>query len=290
MAIAIILAMPALTFAGGSSNNACATKYPVVLAHGMGGTAEILGIIDYWWGIEPALEDEGADVYITAINAMDGTVAKARAFKTQLLQILAVTGKPRVNLIGHSHGTIYSRYAISNLGLGPKIATHTSIAGPHRGSSVADLLVYDTPGILSNITTDALDFIYTWIFGDNNPDTCQNLFDLCTDYMKNVFNPNTPNYGGTYYQSWASKAKWGTPNVFFGPTWLYMLAKEGANDGLVSVKSAKWGNFRGYEDAAWWSPGNDHLTIVGLMFGITPGFNAPDFYVDIVSELKGWGY
>ena len=68
-----------------------------------------------------------------------------------------------------------------------------------------------------------------------------------------------------------------------------MLGLEGDNDGLVSVSSARWGNFRGVEDAAWWSPGCDHLNIVGMFFGITPGFDAPDFYIDIVSELKDRG-
>ena len=52
-------------FAGGDSTK-CATKYPVVLAHGMGAQAKIVNIVDYWWGIEDALKDEGAQVYITS--------------------------------------------------------------------------------------------------------------------------------------------------------------------------------------------------------------------------------
>ncbi|MEW5734068.1 MAG: alpha/beta fold hydrolase [Thermodesulfobacteriota bacterium] len=291
LVIALALLAPAAALAGGSSSSyTCNTKYPVILSHGMGAQAQILGIIDYWWGIEPALEDEGANVYITSVNGMDSTATKAAAWKKQLLQILAVTGKAKANVIGHSHGTIYTRYAMTNLGCAGKVATHTSIAGPHKGSSVANLMVYDLNSAVSMLTTDALDFIYTFLFGDTNPDTRQNLYDLCTDYMQNVFNPKTPNCSGVYYQSWAAKAKWATPNIFFMPTWLYMLAKEGDNDGLVSVNSAKWGTFRGVQQAAWWSPGCDHLTIVGLMFGITPGFDAPDFYVDVVSDLKKKGY
>jgi triacylglycerol lipase len=33
-------------------------EYPIVLAHGMGAQAKIVNIVDYWWGIEDALEDE----------------------------------------------------------------------------------------------------------------------------------------------------------------------------------------------------------------------------------------
>jgi triacylglycerol lipase len=109
-------------------------------------------------------------------------------------------------------------------------------------------------------------------------------------YMINTFNPNTPNVSSVYYQSWAAKAKTSCPSVILEPTWLILLAYEGANDGLVSVNSAKWGNFRGVEDAAWYSVGCDHLNIVGQLFGITPGFDEDEFYIDIASDLKGRGY
>ena len=108
--------------------------------------------------------------------------------------------------------------------------------------------------------------------------------------MKNTFNPNTPNVDGIYYQSWAAKAKISCPSVILEIPWLIMLGLEGANDGLVSVESAKWGNFRGVEDAAWYSVGCDHLNIVGQLFGITPGFDEDEFYCDIASDLKDRGF
>jgi triacylglycerol lipase len=283
----VLVVLPMSSFAAGTS---CATKYPVVLAHGMGASAEILGVVDYWWGIEDALENEGADVYITSVNGMDGTAAKAADFKRQFLDILAVTGKAKANIIGHSHGTLYTRYAVSNLGLGSKTASHTSIAGPHRGSAIADLIMYGIPDSLKPAVAGSLDLIYTFVFGDTNPNTLQNGWDLTRNNMINVFNPNTPNVPGLYYQSWAAKAKTGCPSVVLEPTWLILLGMEGANDGLVSVESAKWGNFRGVQDAAWYSPGCDHLNIVGQFMGITPGFSAPAFYTGIVKELKSKGY
>ncbi len=286
--LVLSLIVPGIAFTGGSSYT-CDTKYPVVLAHGMGASAEILGIVDYWWGIEDALDDEGCNTYITSVNGMDSTASKAAAFKTQFLQILAISGAPKANIIGHSHGTLYTRYAISNLGLGGKVASHTSLAGPHRGSAVADLVMYNTGGFVQDALGASLNFVYAFIFGDDNPNTIENGYDLCTDYMTGVFNPNTPNISGIYYQSWAAKAKTSCPSVILQATWLVLLFEEGANDGLVSVNSAKWGNFRGVEDAAWYSPGCDHLNIVGQLFGITPGFDAPDFFVDIVSDLKNRG-
>ena len=288
--LVLIFLLPGSVLATGSPDT-CDTQYPIVLAHGMGASAEILGIVDYWWGIEDALEDEGADVYITSVNGMDSTAAKAYDFAGQYLYILEQAGAEKANIIGHSHGSIYTRYAISNTGLlDGKVASYTSLAGPHRGSAIADLIMYNLNDSLISAIGGSLDFVYAFVFGDDDPDSVQNGYDLCTDYMINDFNPNTPNASGVYYQSYAAKAKTSCPSVILEPTWLIMLIEEGANDGLVGVESAKWGNFIGIEDAAWYSPGCDHLNIVGHLFGITPGFDAPEFFVDIVSDLKDRGY
>jgi triacylglycerol lipase len=289
--LSLALSFSTAAFAG--SSYTCNTKYPVVLAHGMGASAEILGIVDYWWGIPEALQDEGCKVYVTSVNGMDSTANKAVSFKAQFLQILTVAGAAKANIIGHSHGTIYTRYAITNLGLGSKVASYTSIAGPHRGSVIADVIIGIVPNSLEWLVGDTLDFIYAFIFGDTNPNSLQNGYDLTRPYMINTFNPNTPNVGGIYYQSWAAKIKMmavDARNWYFVATWPILLAYEGDNDGLVSVTSAKWGTFRGTEDASWYSAGCDHLNIVDQLFGVTPGFDAPDFYVNIVSELKSKGY
>lgn len=288
----LLLTIPFTVMAGGDSGT-CDTRYPVVLAHGMGASAEILGIVDYWWGIEDALTDEGCDLYITSVNGMDSTRAKAEDFKGQFLQILAISGASKGNIIGHSHGTIYTRDAISNLGLSSKVASYTSLCGPHRGSAVADVIVGIIPDSLEWLVGDTLDFVYAVFMGDTDPNSLENAYDITRPYMINTFNPNTPDMAGIYYQSWAAKIKMmaiDARNWYFMATWGVLLGYEGDNDGLVSITSAQWGTFRGTEDASWYSAGCDHLNMVGQLFGVTPGFDAPEFFVDIVSELKDWGY
>ena len=287
--ILIIMAVPALVFAAGSSPT-CDTKYTNVLAHGKGSMAKIFNIVDYWWGIEDALEAEGADVYITSVNGMDSTANKAASFKSQFLQILAISGKAKANIIGHSHGTLYTRYAISNLGLGTKVASHTSLSGPHRGSSVADTMFNIVPNQGWSLVGDTLDIVYTFVFGDDNPNSLDIGIQVTRPYMNNVFNPNTPNVSGVYYQSFTSKIRYMSNSLVLGPSWLICLYYEGANDGLVSVTSAKWGNFRGVIEGALWSGGVDHLNMVNQFFGITPGFDAKDFYIDVVADLRNRGY
>lgn len=266
------------------------TKYPVVLAHGMGASAEIAGIVDYWWGIDNALKARGVDVYKTSVNGMDSTAAKSAEFKKQVLNILSSSGAEKINIIGHSHGTVYTRHAISHLGLDKYVASHTSIAGPHLGSSIADMLLEGlSPGTIDKLGS-AVNFVYAYFMGDTDPNSVQNAVDVSVEYMTNIFNPNTPNKSGVYYQSYAAKAKTGCPSLILQPTWLIMLGKEGANDGLVSIKSAKWGNFKGVVDGAWYTPGVDHLNIIDQFLGITPGFNANAFYVNIARDLRNRGF
>ncbi len=281
------MAMPAVVFAGGSSNS-CATRYPVVLSHGMGAQAMILGIIDYWAAVTGDLEDNGADVYITSVNAMDSTANKALQWKQQVLQILAITGKAKINLIGHSHGTLYTRYAISNLGMASRVASHTSIAGPHRGSVIADIIMGIIPDSMEWLVGGLIDLVMSFVMGDVNGNSVANGYDLIRSNMINVFNPNTPNMPGVYYQSWAYKIKF--PTTLLAATWAIMLPFEGANDGLVSVNSAKWGNFRGTIEGAWYGPGVDHMQAVGILSLPTPGYDPGDHFVSIVSDLKNRGY
>lgn len=288
-AIFFILIIPTMVLASGSTPK-CDTKYPVVLAHGMGAQAKIVSIVDYWWGIEDALEDEGADVYITSVNGMDTTANKAQSFKRQFLDILAISGKTKANIVGHSHGTIYTRYAITNLGLSSKVASYTGLSGPHRGSSVADTIFNIVPNQGWALVGATLDVVYTFVFGDKDPNSLENGLEMTRPYMQNTFNPNCPNVSGLYYQSYTSKIKYVSNSLILEVPWLIALYYEGDNDGLVSVTSAKWGTFRGVIEGAWWAGGVDHLNIVNQFFGITPGFDAPQFYVDMISDLKNKGY
>lgn len=291
--LAISLSFPSILLASGSSSTTCQTKYPIVLAHGMGAQAQILGIINYWADVPGELEDNGAEVYITSVNAMDSTANKAAQWKKQVLEILAVTGSSKVNVIGHSHGCLYSRYAITNLGLGTKVASHTSIAGPHRGSVVAEMVLGIIPNSMESLVGDLLNMVMSFVMGDVNGDTVANGYDLVRSYMINTFNPNTPDVSGIYYQSYAYKIKNVIGGGLFSITWLAMLPIEGANDGLVSVTSAKWGNFKGVIEGSSLGGGVNHLGAVGLLSGIlyfpSIGYDAPDFFANIAADLKSRG-
>jgi len=69
------------------------------------------------------------------------------------------------------------------------------------------------------------------------------LHDLTSNYVKNTFNPNTPNQKGILYQAYGGKINPVNFTTILDPTAdvgyiLYALMKAGDNDGLVSLKSA----------------------------------------------------
>ncbi len=248
--MAFILA-PIAVFASGSST-ACQTRYPVVFAHGMAFSDGALGI-NYWWDIIDDLDYEGADTYVASVNAMDSTVNKAKQFRQQFLEFLAVAGAAKGNIIGHSHGGIYTRYAITNLAMASKVASLTTICSPHRGSAVADVVFNVIPDSGQWLVGAILDYVYIFLIGDDNPSSLENGRNLIRSYMTNTFNPNTPNASGVYYQSWATRIYTITADLVLEGTWALLLFYEGANDGLVSVNSAKWGNFRGTWTGSWYN-------------------------------------
>ncbi|MBR7781817.1 lipase family alpha/beta hydrolase [Undibacterium luofuense] len=131
------------------------TRYPIVLVHGLFGFDNI-GPVEYFYGIPSALRSGGATVYTPQVSAANSTEVRGEQLLLEVKKIVAVTGKPKVNLIGHSHGGPTIRYVAS---VRPDlVASATSVAGVNKGSAVADILLgIAPPGSLSRdvITTIA---------------------------------------------------------------------------------------------------------------------------------------
>ena len=70
----------------------------------------------------------------------------------------------------------------------------------------------------------------------------------------------------------------------------YLLSKkyEGANDGLVSVTSAQWGEFR--ELISTKRQGVSHGDMIDLMRRNIKGFDVSEFYVKLFEDLKNKGF
>jgi triacylglycerol lipase len=122
------------------------TRYPIVLSHGMLGWDSMLGI-DYWYGIPGALRKGGASVYTTEVSQLNTSEIRGEELIEQVEEIVALSGKPKVNLIGHSHGGPTVRYVAA---MRPDlIASATSVGAPHTGSDLADFLKLFPDGSLT---------------------------------------------------------------------------------------------------------------------------------------------
>ena len=112
-----------------------ATRYPLVLVPGMLGFVR-LGLFPYWYGIVPALRAGGAQVFAVQVAPLDSSEVRGEQLLAQVERIRRETGADKVNLIGHSQGSLTARYAAAKF---PQwIASVTSVAGPNHGSELAD--------------------------------------------------------------------------------------------------------------------------------------------------------
>ncbi len=164
-----------------------ATKYPIVLVHGLAGTDRYANVLDYWYGIASDLESHGASVYVANLSGFQGDLG-ANGRGEQLLayvrEVLAATGAQKVNLIGHSQGGLDVRYVAA---VAPQlVASVTTIGTPHRGSEfadyVADVLANDSTGLAEPLIGKFADLVGT-LFSSNfntNQDAIAALTALTT--------------------------------------------------------------------------------------------------------------
>ena len=164
--LATLSALPLTSFAAGYTQ----TQYPIVLVHGLFGFDKI-GPVEYFYGIPAALRSGGATVYTPQVSAANSTEVRGEQLLVEVKRILAVTGKAKVNLIGHSHGGPTIRYVAS---VRPDlVASATSIAGVNKGSKVADILLGVAPdGSLPNSVirsiADGLGKLLSFLSGSPN--------------------------------------------------------------------------------------------------------------------------
>ncbi|OIW29113.1 alpha/beta-hydrolase [Coniochaeta ligniaria NRRL 30616] len=265
-------------------------RYPIVLAHGLLGFAELklaanyLPPIHYWRGIKEALSAQGCEV-ITATVPASGTIEHRAAKLGE--DIARQCGGKAVNIVAHSMGGLDARYMISQLQPADvDVKSLVTVATPHHGSAVADWL-------MDEIGPDRLPKLYrAWerVTGLESGAFAQ----LRTGYMNDEFNPRTPDDPTVRYFSYG--AYMNTPPPLLSPfRWSHKVLErlEGPNDGLVSVASSKWGTHKGslvgvnHLDLINWT--NRLRWTVLRWMGRERPFNAIAFYLDIADMLAKEG-
>lgn len=222
----------------------------VVLQHGLFGFKPMgVGpfVMEYFRGVAERIRQRGHDVLSPGVSPIGGIEGRAKSLK-QCLENDPITQKHPgrgIVIIAHSMGGLDARHMIARLGMADRIAALVTIATPHRGSPIADLVTNATDPFA------ALDIINR--LGIDN-DAIRNLTtQFCTK-----FHCDTPDDPGVKYYSIPTDCSGRVP-LLFKASFRLVNDREGPNDGVVSVQSARHGI-----DLGTWQV--DHLQAVNMLF------------------------
>ncbi|KIP12571.1 hypothetical protein PHLGIDRAFT_61787 [Phlebiopsis gigantea 11061_1 CR5-6] len=261
-------------------------KNPVVFCHGLLGFDTVtLGLsiaplqVSHWRGIKDALEANGAEVLITRVPATSSPIDRAKVLEEKISEVYP--GRS-VHLIGHSMGGIDCRYMTTHLKRRKfKVLSITTIGTPHRGSSFAD-------HFLSTVGRERMPSVLSLLDLLPNGGGDGKAFEFLTVDNMRRFNEETPDVPGVSYFSWGAVYE---PGLIDTWKWSHsvILEKEGPNDGLVSLQSARWGTYLGTLE------GVNHLDLVGWVntarykwaeiMGREIKFKPATFYLGIADHL-----
>lgn len=291
-----------------------APQYPIVLCHGLSGfdTWNLLELpqalwnpdyapardvtesddrffpalaVDYWHGIERALTAAGAQVITARVPPFGAIEERARALDALLeRQCARHPARPagerlKLNLVGHSMGGLDARYLISKVQTAEssyEVVSLTTVGTPHHGSECADFVV------------------------EMAPEVCPRAVEELTTAHLAQFNEEVRDDPRVTYFSYGA-AMDPSGLRLFRPTYEIIrgriLAAGGnpANDGMVSVELARWGEYVGTLE------GVDHLDLINwtnraravvdrAIFSRDTSFSAVALYLDIAETLSRRGF
>ncbi|KXS19131.1 alpha/beta-hydrolase [Gonapodya prolifera JEL478] len=309
----------ALPLAAGSGYHAC--RHPVVLCHGLfgfdtrGPSSVPFLQVHYWNSIIVALRRLGCTVHAARVPRTGGVRSRALALHDLLMERVSGQGSEEVNLVAHSMGGLDCRFLITHLHRpnSSQSQTHpyrvrslTTVATPHRGSSFMDYLhenfglgrVHDTDysrllGVNGSYspaptqTRQSRQSPPSWLLGVlatlDRPGYSHLTTDFCTRFFNEHVTPDDPSVTYFSYASHLPTPPMSNPLHF---SHAVISRREGANDGLVSVDSARWGKVVKVIE------GVDHWDLNGRwrITGKREGWRVEDFWVEAVGRLWQEGY
>ena len=247
--------------------------FPIILAHGVCRFDKVwsdslnidnnddakLDNLHYFKGIRTMLKENEFVVYHSSVSWASDVDTRAEDLKKNVLDILKKENCEKVNIIAHSMGGLDARHMLFNDRNSGKIhqqiASITTISTPHSGSPFADWGTDNLPHVIPLAQRLGLDL--------------NALKDLRTDRCREFnSNPDVIEFEQTceknsVFQTYAGKQNFWSIFGALKLSFYIIEKKEGDNDGLVSVKSARWRDsyFKGILENAdhlnelgWWDP------------------------------------
>jgi triacylglycerol lipase len=253
-------------------------KYPVVLLHGLGGL-QVFGA-SVLTGIARGLQRQGIAATALTAEPYHSIEQRAKTWARGLQAVLTKEKSEGLHIIAHSMAGLDARFLIQQQQSFRYVRSLTTIATPHQGTAVADFLLAQ-PWLLHGATFGM--HIVGRLFYGGNPDPCSALRDLSRTHLAQ-WNAQVPNHPDVAYFSVTAKAgfRFRHPvSPFLSWTAAILFAEEGDNDGLVSSRSAVWGEHL-LEVVA------DHFQLSGLMAFSPSRFNTQALHGRVCQRLLAW--
>jgi pimeloyl-ACP methyl ester carboxylesterase len=248
------------------------TRYPLVFCHGMLAFCtlrmQLPDNLNPFAVLGQSLRERGFQALFPQVAPTSGIVARARQLGEQIRRW---TDRP-VNLIAHSMGGMDARYLITHLGIAERVRSLTTIATPHRGTYLADWFVTNYRNRVPLLLAMQAMGVNVDGFRDCRLNECA------------AFNHATPDMPGVAYFSYGGAVVQARVTPFLRRAWAILTPVEGPNDGMVSLASARWGEYLGNIAA-------DHFAQTPDAVFVRPGedFDAAGFYYKVIDELARRG-
>ncbi|KAF9929214.1 hypothetical protein FBU30_001774 [Linnemannia zychae] len=285
--------------------------------------------IHYWNGIHKALTKLGAKVIVAGVPRTGAIRKRAEDLHKILSQTLegspinfiahSMGGLDCRYLISHIHNKNYN------------VESLTTFSTPHRGSPMMDWFRDNIGvGLLQQSEQDAMRKLgeqasyvaaaAAAVTMASTPDakTCEAqeseqisksaqaplwsrflipfldtpaYANLTTEYCTQVFNPNTLDDPRVSYYSYGASIPRLPMWAPLGFPWEVINAREGENDGLVSVASARWGTYIETVECDHWDLNNRWRLKIGYPTSSTgSSFNAVELYMKAATRLFHQGH
>ena len=264
----------------------CRTKYPIVFVHGV--FFRDSKIFNYWGRIPRTLKLHGATVYYGAHQSALTVKESGRELAYRIKLIVDRSGCEKVNIIAHSKGGLDCRYAISEFGLAPYVASLTTVNTPHRGCIFAQRLLYAIPERIKNSIAKVYNATLTAL-GDEELDFIAAVTDLTAEACE-ARNATLTMPEGIYVQSIGSVLSSPERGQFpLNLSYRYVKSFDGENDGLVGESSFAFGE-RYTLLRTDGKRGISHGDVIDLNRENIRGFDVRAFYTDLVKDLRERGF
>ena len=264
----------------------CKTKYPILLVHGV--FFRDSNLINYWGRIPKSLKLRGATIYYGSHQSALAIKDSALELASRIKFLVERSGCEKINIIAHSKGGLDCRYAISEYGIAPYVASLTTINTPHRGCLFADNLLNVTSDNLKRGVSSAYNAALTEL-GDESPDFMAAVKDLTSEGCKALNEKLAPFPADIFAQSVGSVMSHPTSAGFpFNISYNYVKNFDGENDGLVGESSFSWGEKYTLLRTEG-KHGISHGDMIDLARRNIKTFDVRKFYINLVADLKERG-